>query len=199
MALEPCGHETNFQIGDDHGNFHCLMCEVQSMLSEVQKIQPGGSPPYGGPVQLTKWIVSETLRKIENLKSDNAQLRQENDQFRAMLGNSAKPCIYCGLSAKDQIKCESGFPGCARADDQMLCPHFAAEMKAEQRIAELGKDYRVRFETISPYRNEWLDESSGVFVSFERVKDQFDWLSENYKNRNVRIQQRFKASEWEDM
>jgi len=194
---ESCSHETNFQIGDDHGNFHCLACEVQSMLSEVQKIQPGGSPPYGGPVQLTKWIVSETLRKIENLKSDNAQLHQENDQFRAMLGNSAKPCIYCGLSVKDQMKCESGFPGCARADDQMICPHFAAEMKAEQRIAELGKEYRLVYETEAAVEGGWKSCSSLIGDPKDKEK-LFSLYSTKSHIRNLKMQWRFSPTKWED-
>lgn len=59
-------------------------------------------------------------------------LAKENDTLRGMLGNSAKPCTYCGLAADDQGKCQYGFPGCMRADDQMLSKHFADGYFAEQ-------------------------------------------------------------------
>lgn len=48
------------------------------------------------------------------------RLRLENDQLRGILAWSSLPCIYCGLSLGDQTKCQSGFPGCARADDMMI-------------------------------------------------------------------------------
>lgn len=68
-----------------------------------------------------------------------AALQKENNTLRGLLGNSAKDCVYCGLPAKDQAKCKSGFPGCARADDQSLSEHFAAGydlMNAEKHIKE---------------------------------------------------------------
>jgi hypothetical protein len=41
----------------------------------------------------------------------------ENDTLRAYLAYGSDPCIYCGLDKGDMAKCQSGFPGCARADD----------------------------------------------------------------------------------
>ncbi|UYW33675.1 hypothetical protein [Methylorubrum extorquens] len=79
----------------------------------------------------------------------------ENDRLRAALANSGGPCAYCNLSREDWAKCQSGFPGCDRADDAMLCPHFGAEMEANDRAdtaearaaqlqAEVGaKDRRI--------------------------------------------------------
>ena len=60
------------------------------------------------------------------------ELKRENTKLRAMIGNNREPCIYCGLSATDQSLCVSGFPGCDRADDQLMCPHFAEAVGAAQ-------------------------------------------------------------------
>lgn len=72
------------------------------------------------------------------------KLTTENTNLRAALAFSKEPCVYCTLPAEEQSKCAHGFPGCARADDQMGCPHFAgglahdslseAVMKATQNI-----------------------------------------------------------------
>jgi len=62
--------------------------------------------------------------QIAQLESDLSQRIRENDYLRAIVGNSDKACIYCGLGADEQAKCERGFPGCARGDDQMLCRNF---------------------------------------------------------------------------
>ena len=67
------------------------------------------------------------------------RLKKENDTLRGLLGNSAKPCPYCGLAAEDQAKCASGFPGCARADDQQLSSHFADAYRAERAEAALAE------------------------------------------------------------
>lgn len=59
-------------------------------------------------------------------------LKQDNDNLRGLLGSSAKDCPYCGLPAIDQAKCSKGFPGCSRADDQMLFKHFSAAYELAQ-------------------------------------------------------------------
>lgn len=48
------------------------------------------------------------------------RLRRENDQLRGLIANSEMNCIYCELPKAEMMRCESGFPGCARADDIML-------------------------------------------------------------------------------
>ena len=65
------------------------------------------------------------------------ELKRENTKLRAMIGNNREPCIYCGLSATDQSLCVSGFPGCDRADDQLMCPHFAEAMASQAEITNL--------------------------------------------------------------
>ena len=59
-------------------------------------------------------------------------MQKENNTLRGLLGNSAKPCPYCGLAAEDQGKCALGFPGCPRADDQQLSKHFADGYRADE-------------------------------------------------------------------
>lgn len=94
------------------------------------------------------------MDKDEELK----RLRKENDTLRALLGNSAKPCVYCGLPAEDQAKCPSGFPGCSRADDQMLSQHFAAGYAAEQSEKELRlikallREIKAQYDADGTYR-----------------------------------------------
>lgn len=84
------------------------------------------------------------------------RLRAENDTLRGLLGNSAKDCVYCGLPAAEQAKCKHGFPGCGRADDQMLSRHFADAYRAdcaEAKLTECEADAR---------RYRWLREHKVV-------------------------------------
>jgi hypothetical protein len=60
-------------------------------------------------------------------------LMDENDRLRAALAHSKDPCVYCSLPAEEMAKCRAGFPGCARADDMMLCPNFYAAFELEMR------------------------------------------------------------------
>ena len=83
--------------------------------------------------------IHDAAAAIRELSAEVERIVKENDTLRGLLGNSAKPCPYCGLAAEDQSKCASGFPGCARADDQMLSKHFADTYRADQAEAELAK------------------------------------------------------------
>lgn len=49
------------------------------------------------------------------------ELLKENDTLRGIIAASNLPCLYCGLSKADMVKCSHGFPGCGRADDLMVC------------------------------------------------------------------------------
>jgi hypothetical protein len=60
-------------------------------------------------------------------------IQQENDKLRYLLAKGNDPCIYCGLKKEDMVKCESGFPGCGRADDLMMCEEL-------ERSEGVGKD-----------------------------------------------------------
>lgn len=89
--------------------------------------------------QLGNAIIAKHYLAHADALEENARLRADNDTLRGLLGNSALPCPYCGLAAEDQSKCARGFPGCARADDQMLSKHFADGYRAERAEAELAK------------------------------------------------------------
>mgnify|MGYP003342026569 CR=1 FL=1 len=60
------------------------------------------------------------------------ELQKENDYLRASLANGNGPCVYCNLPKSEWGKCTSGFPGCGRADDASLCPHFGAQLMYAQ-------------------------------------------------------------------
>lgn len=82
---------------------------------------------------LKHFVTKYEKQVIENkrLYDKLAVATKENDTLRGLLGNSAKDCVYCGLPATDQAKCRYGFPGCSRADDQMLNKHFADGYRAD--------------------------------------------------------------------
>lgn len=67
------------------------------------------------------------------------RLQRENDWLRAYTGNSAKACVYCGLGAQDQFACTLGFPGCSRADDQMLCREVAVAYERDELVKLVRK------------------------------------------------------------
>lgn len=54
------------------------------------------------------------------------ELQEEITRLRAALANSKDACVYCQLPAERIGECRFGFPGCARADDQVGCPEFGA-------------------------------------------------------------------------
>lgn len=53
------------------------------------------------------------------LKKENRRLRGENDYLRGLVASVHMPCVYCKLPLAEMGKCQSGFPGCARADDML--------------------------------------------------------------------------------
>lgn len=57
-----------------------------------------------------------TLKKVED----------ENTFIRAGAAQGLGDCLHCGLSRDDWSQCRDGFPGCARADDAINCPHLGA-------------------------------------------------------------------------
>lgn len=73
------------------------------------------------------------------LKDEVARLTAENDWLRAYTAQSAKACVYCGLGADEQGECNRGFPGCARADDQMLCREVEVAMERDELRAEVTR------------------------------------------------------------
>ena len=71
----------------------------------------------------------EAEEEIKRLTALLERYEDENAQLRAALAVSKDPCLYCQLPADEMAKCESGFPGCGRADDLMGCPHLGAAME----------------------------------------------------------------------
>lgn len=61
----------------------------------------------------------DSVRPMEPLRDMVLRLTIENDHMRKLLADADVPCMYCHLPRADMGKCQSGFPGCARADDMM--------------------------------------------------------------------------------
>lgn len=87
----------------------------------------------GGEVVL--WSAVKTM--LASQAAEVARLTKENDWLRAYTGQSAKACVYCGLGADEMGKCERGFPGCARADDQMLCREVGVALERDELRADV--------------------------------------------------------------
>lgn len=75
----------------------------------------------------------------EELFTEIERLTRENSWLRAYTGQSAKECIYCRLGAAEQAQCKSGFPGCARGDDQMLCREVGVGLERDRLRAALNR------------------------------------------------------------
>ncbi|BDL41078.1 hypothetical protein [Methylorubrum sp. GM97] len=109
----------------------------------------------------------------------------ENDRLRAALANSGGPCAYCNLSREDWTKCQSGFPGCGRADDAMLCPHFGAEMQAndradaaEARAAQLQAEVEALKGALKPFAE--AAEAYGHSHYESQINERPAWAGKNY-------------------
>ena len=73
-----------------------LRADLANVIGEFQRLQPGGSPPPGGPTVLAKWIRIETAKRIAELEAQNRHddeadtecrrlLMEENDDIRRVL------------------------------------------------------------------------------------------------------------------
>ena len=60
---------------------------------------------------------------IDDWRARYDGLNAETDKLRVLLAASNANCAFCGLPAAEMAKCASGFPGCSRADDMLLCEH----------------------------------------------------------------------------
>lgn len=78
--------------------------------------------------------------QIREWAGEVERLNRENDHMRASLANGGGACSYCSLPKEGWSKCRSGFPGCARADDAMLCPHVGASLDAEVALEAAKQD-----------------------------------------------------------
>lgn len=77
----------------------------------------------------------EFARQLERELTESTA---ENTRLRAALASSKDPCLYCQLPKDEMVKCRSGFPGCARADDLMGCPELGAALEVERLEHELA-------------------------------------------------------------
>jgi hypothetical protein len=78
----------------------------------------------------------DDLRRLLAAARRCPEVERENTRLRAALALSDRPCAYCTLPAAEWSACESGFPGCARADDAMGCPELGARMALDATEAE---------------------------------------------------------------
>ena len=83
------------------------------------------------------WSIDEVAEFSELATKQLADLKRENDHMRATLANGPGPCAYCDLTREQWSQCKSGFPGCARGADAVLCPHVGAGMVEDRLRAAL--------------------------------------------------------------
>lgn len=98
-----------------------MTSDLQSLLTELRDYGHGDE---------TETLRDRAIKEIERLATENTYLR-------AALAHSDQPCAYCTLPAERWGECRSGFPGCARGDDAVGCPHFGAELKYMELVGEL--------------------------------------------------------------
>lgn len=103
------------------------------------------------------------------------RVKRENDFLRALVGNSDKSCVYCGLGAENQAQCERGFPGCARGDDQVLCKNFgdAAALHDMEKEAALA---RMQLQLTENAYNASLELQKTLIDRCERLQQLVDAL-----------------------
>jgi len=80
--------------------------------------------------------VGRFVRDFNRLRARLAEAEATEARLRAALAVSKDPCVYCSLPAEEFAKCSRGFPGCARADDEMGCPELGALMTLHGAEAE---------------------------------------------------------------
>ena len=85
-------------------------------------------------------LANERSAELIRVMGERDEALALSDRLRAMLGASNADCVYCTLPAAEQAKCVSGFPGCDRADDQMMCAGFSRSLSAEQKRDEARAD-----------------------------------------------------------
>src|SRR5882724_7704930 len=90
---------------------------------------------YAEPFEPHEWVVDAMIRAgntMQTITTERDRLQRENDFLRALVGNSDKACVYCGLGAESQGQCVLGFPGCSRGDDQMLCREVGVAIERDE-------------------------------------------------------------------
>jgi hypothetical protein len=107
----------------------------------------------------TVWAYEQACAALERTKTENGELKAENDAMRAIIANSpAIPCIYCG--AGTMARCPRGFPGCGQADDLMVSGDEAMKRSLDQKnahIAELRSTLEQCAVLFVDLRDDWSD------------------------------------------
>lgn len=120
---------------------------------------------------------SDTAREAADTLSTAIQerdaLQRENDAFRATTANGPGPCVYCALPRERWAECNSGFPGCGRGDDAMLCPHVGSDMGLRDELA-------TAIQERDQARADAFEEALAAAVGYRpeddpAVKDAPDW------------------------
>jgi regulator of replication initiation timing len=157
-------------------------------------------------VEFEKWLAEnycdhesrEKYHALEGYKMRQPEidaLRKENDHLRASLANSGGPCVYCNLPKEEWSKCASGFPGCSRADDAMLCPHVGLELEAQDEIKALKERLEGKDRVIATMRRveeilrgdleKMFEKNAALKAEVEKLRadaERYQWLR---KNRGV--------------
>lgn len=101
-------------------------------------------------------------------------LSAENDKLRVLLATSNANCAFCGLPAAEMAKCASGFPGCSRADDMILCVHptrqdlldeverLREDAARNRWCEEMKADVNYGFHSGGVYVHEWFVQWDGI-------------------------------------
>lgn len=78
-------------------------------------------------------------QRLAAVTKELADTQAENTRLRAALAQSSGACVYCSLPKEQWAACQSGFPGCARADDAMGCPELGARMERDEALARIKR------------------------------------------------------------
>ena len=131
-------------------------------------------------VYSTNGVIDRAEARIAELEAERGETRKENEWLRAYTGQSAKACVYCGLGADEQAQCERGFPGCARGDDQMLCPEVGVAIERDEARAALAE---TRRELLAARK---VIASSRVVVEWAEPVTDGDWTEYDAAQRDLR-------------
>lgn len=114
---------------EDYDNSPCQAHPLELVENEIERLR----------AEVGHWREANraSLTAGDVLKDEVVRLTAENDWLRAYTAQSAKDCVYCGLGADEQGECNRGFPGCARADDQMLCREVEVAMERDELLARV--------------------------------------------------------------
>lgn len=122
--------------------------------------------------------IIKAVREYE--RNMRAEVSTENDRLRELLASSDADCAYCNLPWAEWSKCASGWPGCARSDDQIAGTGFGTdewEKKQEARKAVYIDAQRWRegsrlgnFPDYHPFRG-WFDDLGNRYATAELAID----------------------------